>query len=484
MVVKSLLKYRGCRGSFDLCELLGSAKCLIHCTICLICTPAQRLPAAGVPAQVMSAMGLVLKITSEHKELLGDDSEREFGEDGGTIGRSLQADWILPDPDRYISGKHATIDFQAGSFYLADISSNGVFVNDDCEPLGKGNPRRLFDGDKIRMGDFEFEVALEQGESLDMPPEEPMTVVPDHIEQLVPEESIKTGIDLLGEEELTGDQEFQSTLFGGPVKEIKVEEASEKVDNNVNPFEAKKEEGPQHISPAELIDALFDGAGISRSEIHPSVDPLEVMRNTGQVLQEFISGITDLLKCRTNMKSMFRLDQTTTLPRHNNPLKLSEDVRSSLKQLLVGEEGEYLGPTDSVKEVCRDLKFHHDAILAAMNISFGEFADRFDPDELKENFDRTLKKKPLFDALNQLRYWRLYCDLYPIMTQRGSGQFPHMFGEEFVREYEKQIAEYKRLDREIDDDDSANIVQAVKEELEEEEELQDQSAEAQANPLV
>lgn len=428
-------------------------------------------------------MALVLKITSEHKELLGDDSERTFVEEGGTIGRSLQADWILPDPDRYISGKHATIDFKGGMYYLADTSSNGVYVNDDCEPLGNGNPRRLFDGDKLRMGDFEFLVRIDKGESLAMPPEEPMTVVPDHIEQLVPEDHIKSGIQMLDEEELTGDRAFQSALFGGPVKQAgRPEKDSEMIDRQANPFAPPEE--PKELTPADLIDAFFAGAGISRSEIHPTVDPLDVMRNAGRVLNEFTSGITGLLKCRANLKSIFRLDQTTTLPRNNNPLKLSQDVRSSIRQLLVGEQGEYLGPTDSVKEVCRDLKFHHDAVLAAMSKSLSEFSDRFDPDELQENFDRTLKKKPLFAMMNQLRYWRLYCDLYPIMTQRGSGQFPHFFGEEFVREYEKQIAEFKRLEKSLGEHDSANIVQAVKEELEQDEPLQDQSVEAQAKPLV
>jgi predicted component of type VI protein secretion system len=427
-------------------------------------------------------MALVLKLTSDHKELLGDDCERAFGEEGGTIGRSLQADWILPDPNRYISGKHATVDYQSGAYYLADTSSNGVFVNDDCEPLGKGNPRRLFDGDKIRMGDFEFMVSLDEGEGLEMPPDAPMTVVPDHIEQLVPEDKAKSGIQMLDEEAITGDEEFQNTLFGGRIEEARTDSKDGMVDKQENPFEARQ--GPKQLTPADLIDALFDGAGITRSEIHPSVDPLDVMRNAGEVLNEFIKGMTELLKCRTNLKSMFRLDQTTTLPRHNNPLKLSEDVRSSMKQLLVGEEGEYLGPVDSVKEACRDLKFHHEAVLDAMHKSFSEFADRFDPDELQENFDRTLKKKPLFAIMNQIRYWRLYCDLYPIMTQRGSGQLPHMFGEEFVREYERQIAEYNRLDKNLDENDSANIVAAVQQELEDEEELRDQSVEAQANPLI
>ena len=72
-------------------------------------------------------MALKLEIVSEHRDIVGDDAVREFGEEGGTIGRSLQSDWILPDPDRYISGKHATVDFKGVAYYLADTSSNGAF---------------------------------------------------------------------------------------------------------------------------------------------------------------------------------------------------------------------------------------------------------------------------------------------------------------------------------------------------------------------
>ena len=114
-------------------------------------------------------MPLQLEIISEHREILDDDHLRIFREDGGTIRRSLQNDWILPDPDRFISSLHATIDFQGGAYYLADISSNGVYVNDEIEPLGRGNPRRLFHNDKLRMGDFEFHITLDEGEGLDMP---------------------------------------------------------------------------------------------------------------------------------------------------------------------------------------------------------------------------------------------------------------------------------------------------------------------------
>ena len=392
-------------------------------------------------------MPLQLEIVSDHKEIVGDDHVRVFHDDGGTIGRSLENDWILPDPDRFISGKHATIDFQSGAYYLADVSTNGVYVNEEEEPLGKGNPRRLFHGDRIRMGDFEFEVTLDEGESLEMPPPEAMTVVPDHIEQLVDEASLKSGIQMLDEDEITGGDVIHNALFGEAVEEKKADPV-EKMDDQPNPFAPPPSDEQQKLmDAANLLDSFMKGLDITRAEIHPSTDPLEVMENAGRVLKEFVDGTSELLASRTALKSMFRLDQTTVLPRHNNPLKLAENSRDSMMQLLVGKEGEYLGPVDAVREVCRDLKFHQDAVLEAMIGAYQEFSDRFDPDELQQSFDKTLDGKPIFKKMNQLKYWQLYCDLYPIMTQPGSGRFPHQFSEEFVRCYEKQLAEYKRLDK-------------------------------------
>ena len=106
-------------------------------------------------------MPLELKIISEHANLISDDAVRKFHDDGGTIGRPLQNDWILPDPDRFIYGQHAAIDFKGGIYYLVDTISNGVYTDNEMEPLAKGNPRRLFDGDTLRMTNFQFRVAVD-----------------------------------------------------------------------------------------------------------------------------------------------------------------------------------------------------------------------------------------------------------------------------------------------------------------------------------
>lgn len=403
-------------------------------------------------------MPLQLEIISEHSAIVGDDAVREFSEDGGTIGRSLENDWILPDPDKYISGCHAVIDHRGGIYYLADLSTNGVFVNDEHEPIGKGNPRRLFNGDRLRMGDFEFVVTIDHGESIVMPLEGEQTAVPEPIEIRVPEASFATSMQMLDEEALTGDAAFESAVssFGPTAAYGTPDPVAPVVQSGLSESELATEasfDEPAPAAPAEvnftsddLFDTFLDGLGISRNDLHPSVNPAEVMQNAGEVLKEFVEGTGRLLASRSNLKRSFRLDQTTILPRRNNPLKLSENTLASIKQLLVGQEGEYLGPRDAVREVCRDLLHHQDAFLDAMGSAFTEFSDRFDPDELTASFQNEANSIPLLGFLDRLKYWQMYCDSYAVLTDKGDSRYPQIFAEEFVRAYERQIAEFKRLE--------------------------------------
>jgi type VI secretion system protein len=397
-------------------------------------------------------MSLKLTITSTHKDLVGDDHVREFGESGATIGRSLENDWILPDPDRFISGKHATVDFRRGAWYLADISTNGVYVNNEPEPLGRGNPRRLFNGDRLRMGEFEFTVAIDEGEGLEIQ-SQALSLVPEGFGQRVPEATLKTGIQMLAEEEITGDEAFRSTLFGSGSKPAPQQKTAPVVKKPAAAAPASRpaaKRAPQDagdMNAEQLFEEFLGGLGIARDEIHPAIDLRDVMQNAGKVMRELVTGFAELMVSRTNVKTLFRLDQTTVLPHHNNPLKLSQNTDDSIKQLLIGRDGEYLGPQDSVREVCRDLKFHHDAVIEAMTAAVRDFTERFDPAELQETFERTGSRKSLIDAFGKMKFWNLYCDLYPELAERGDGQLPLQFGEEFVRNYEKRIADFKRVDR-------------------------------------
>ena len=103
-------------------------------------------------------MALTLRITSYQDTTLGEDRSKVFDGVGGSLGRSPTADWVLPDPKRYISNKHASIEYKDGAYFVTDLSTNGVFINDATDALGKNNTVKLDNGDKLSIGDYEIEV--------------------------------------------------------------------------------------------------------------------------------------------------------------------------------------------------------------------------------------------------------------------------------------------------------------------------------------
>lgn len=385
-----------------------------------------------------TVMPLKLEIISEHRDVVGDDAVREFRSQGGTIGRSLESDWILPDPKRFVSGMHATIDPKGGVYYLVDLSTNGVYVNDERKPIGKGNLRRLFNGDHLHMGEFEILVSVDEGEDLEMPAAAKPTVVPDHIEQLVEEDRPETGVQLLDEDEITGGLDFESILLAGDGTE-----APAVPEEPVQPL-LEPEPARERITNEALFDAFLDGLQVSRAELGPSLDSAEALYTAGEILREFVWGIEKLLQNRDDLGSAIQLDQTAMLRGHNARNRLSLDTLALVKQLLAGGKDEAPKPRDAIREVCRDLLAHQDAFLEAMAHAFVDFAERLDPEQLTADFERSLGRKPVFPLLSELRYWGLYKELYPTMTEQGSGRFPHMFAQEFVNAYERHIIESQR----------------------------------------
>jgi len=104
-------------------------------------------------------MNLVL--TLSNPELLPDTHRTrqvEFGPSGGTIGRADSCDWILEDPERFVSSRHVKISFKRGVFSIEDTSTNGTYLNDGL--VGKGNRAPLKTGDVLRIGRFILSTSL------------------------------------------------------------------------------------------------------------------------------------------------------------------------------------------------------------------------------------------------------------------------------------------------------------------------------------
>lgn len=105
-------------------------------------------------------MNLTLTITRSPEGVSLDQTQRVFNEEGGDIGRAESNSWVLNDPERYISSRHCSIEFEEGVYYLVDCSTNGTFLGGADEAMGKGQRAALSDGMNFCVGDYEFAVTI------------------------------------------------------------------------------------------------------------------------------------------------------------------------------------------------------------------------------------------------------------------------------------------------------------------------------------
>lgn len=385
-------------------------------------------------------MPLRLCVISENRTLLGKRRAIKFSACGGTIGRAKDNDWVLPDPKRYVSGRHALIDYQSGAYYLVDTSRNGVYVNGADTPVGKGHPQRLFDGDQIRVGDFD--VLVEIAESADEAQNDDMADSVVRAQQVQEDESME--LMLVDEQKLVEEDDalarHVATEALGQTSQIS--ERLPKLTSKKGPPPVRKSPAPAAKTDGLAIAAFMEAAGLTASDLAGN-SPQNVLRAAGQLLQLMTGGLVDLLRNRAEVKDEFRMSQTIIKGEQNNPLKFSASVQDALKYLLGNSSASYLTPRKAVEATFEDLKSHEQAMNKAMAQALKDYLDRFDPDELRNQYDLGLKRIPLLASANKLKYWDLYAESYHILTYGEEGKLPEAFSQEFARAYEIEIESMK-----------------------------------------
>ncbi len=105
-------------------------------------------------------MDLLLEIISYQRHSMSAEKiQFTFKASGGTIGRNSSCDWFIDDPERLVSGSHAVISFENKQFYIKDISTNGLFVNQKSIPQGN-EIHPIINGDCFTIGQYQIQASL------------------------------------------------------------------------------------------------------------------------------------------------------------------------------------------------------------------------------------------------------------------------------------------------------------------------------------
>ena len=418
---------------------------------------------------------LRLRIVSDQRRSLAERSSATFTVEGGTIGRSADNDWVLPDPLRYVSAHHARVQFREGHFYLQDVSTNGVYVNDDMEPLAKrgSSGYRLANGDVLRMGEYHIVAALEQRQA---PEETGAAAVPTSIHALhtlgrAADHDI--GVKLNVEELLVPVIDLPPVLpvsaYGQPVNSGRVRALARAQGEDaatqsfaVDSFLSEPAPEPESLAArmARLAEAVGreprNGAGaLALEDVHTGLDAFcrgagiaperlpadaqgRLLHLAGRLFREALVGFKDLERTRGETRNRYRIEVTP--PEHDDPRPslANSMVEDLLVALFVQHEGRRLDSVQWLREVLGEAKLHETATAHATRAAFVEFLDRLDPAELEARFERAARRGKARSA-DKSQYWELFTTFYRNLIEMPADHLPHTFVEAFAAAYREAL---------------------------------------------
>jgi type VI secretion system protein ImpI len=374
---------------------------------------------------------LALSVISGQGASLGSSAFKVFDERGGSIGRLDSNDWALPDPDRFVSSRHAVVRFQQGAFCVEDVSTNGTFLNAPDRAISKTEPVRLQEGDRLFIGDYEIMVQLIE-ESAPAAGNEPAPVQAPPPVASVPLETVDP-LALIGvgasapSQPVSQPAPVAPAARAAPVARIPPAEPAAAV--GTPSVEAPSAAGLEH-GAHDLLAAL----GLDARAVDPAITA-----QLGAIIRTVVEGMIEVLRARAEVKNNFRMSMTSVRVVENNPLKFSLDAADALHNLFVKRNPGYLGPLEAFREGFQDIAFHELAMLAGIRAAYQSMVAKFSPAHLEETYAGNLKRNSVLPIGGRPKLWDMYCAQFGNIEKDSEGSFQLLFGEEFAKAYHKQL---------------------------------------------
>lgn len=365
-------------------------------------------------------MALKLKIVSDNASAAGDNPRWTFGVNGGRIGRHTSNDWVLRDPDRYVSGRHAEIEHRGGTWLLRDTSTNGTYVNDSDEALGPDRLHQLSNGDRFRIGEYEIEVEITG--SNDFPPQERAPVSESDLDASF---EVKNFIS-------TGRRQREAQAAPRP--------RPEPAPPRSVPPAAQTTHTATRTSDQEQWPGLVSfckGAGID-----PLALPAELrgtaLAQAGQLLREALVGFMELARTRADFASEFNISSGARRRDATGAFARIAAVEQILEQLLAGRGTGDGRSIDEIRAQFARTRQHELAITAALREAVAAVFGKLNPEALEEQLGR--RAQGVAGSELQARLWNRYLELYRATAQSGDAGLPAVFLVAFTRAYESLAA--------------------------------------------
>ncbi|HET7561233.1 MAG TPA: type VI secretion system-associated FHA domain protein TagH [Rhodanobacteraceae bacterium] len=156
------------------------------------------------------------------------------------------------------------------------------------------------------------------------------------------------------------------------------------------------------------------------------------------ILHIVVDGVMDVLRARAEIKNTFRLPVTVIQRSENNPLKFALGTDEAIKKILAPPDPAFLTGPAAFDDAFDDIRCHQMAMLAGVRAGFDAVLRHFDP----EHFDRE-GEGSRYGFGGKGKHWERYREHYQSLVADPDACFRRLFGDEFARAYEEQLARLK-----------------------------------------
>jgi type VI secretion system FHA domain protein len=391
-----------------------------------------------------------------------------------SIGRGPDNQWVVADPDRHLSKRHCRFVYAVGEWELHDLSTNGTFVNELSDPIGKGASQKMRHGDRVKFGPYELEVIIDEADeagdpfpparrhsSVEMPeassileaPHSP--ILPPDFDPLAPNPEPFAGptepdhVPILqsafrpprATAVIPDDWDVDLPAVTPrkppepqppPPPEALPERPKSKTRESDRPTRAEQQAPDNDVASA--AEAFLRGTGLTDVKL---ADAEKTFERIGAAVRQTVAGLRQTLMARASIKDEFRIEQTMIRPTGNNPLKFSLDDDDALATLLgVGRRGG-MAPEEAIAEAFDDLRMHELATISAMQAAVRVLLAQFEPEALEHKIGSGGFE--IHPAQKKARAWDAFVGQHRRITQALSDDFDSAFGKAFARAYEEAI---------------------------------------------
>ncbi|MBB3228142.1 type VI secretion system protein ImpI [Luteibacter sp. Sphag1AF] len=387
---------------------------------------------------------LVLSVLGAHA---ADAAERPFVRVEGhdlTIGRAQQCDWVLHAQG--VSRQHAVVRYLNGLYFLEDHSTNGMLVNGT--PMRSGVPVSLNGGDRVQLDTFDIAVAIEDADAPTATTTSP-SLIPGHPvcgASLDPLAWLPTAREATPVAEPSTHWNHTSPMadqFDAPPVNVTVAPPAGSVlpenwDCTPSLFRLPNEA----TSTADHALVRSETAvPVPLAETTTAVAPTGAPAAIESLFALVLEGVMDMLRARAELKNGFRLPVTLIQRRENNPLKFSPSGSEALARVLAAPNDAFLSGEAAIIDAMDDIRLHQVALLASVRAAFDEVIAQFDPARFDDK-----SRRSRFGFSTARGPWERYRAHFRGLAADPDERFRRLWGEEFVRAYEDQLARARRDD--------------------------------------